>query len=117
MRYLLLIFDDPDELAQLDDAARAAVGTAYRDFTDAIRRSGHFRSGNALGAVTTATTLRVRRGKRSMVDGACSTGKEDLVGYFEIEAADLDEALALAARIPATRLGAVEVRPVLRVAH
>src|SRR5512139_3492654 len=87
VRYLLLIFDDPEERARLDAADRARVVTAYLEFTDAIRRSGHFRSGNALEPVTKATTLRIRRGKRTMVDGACGGGKEDLVGYYEIEAA------------------------------
>jgi hypothetical protein len=116
VRYLLLIFDDPAELQKLDADERERIVTAYLELTAAIRRSGHFRSGNALEPVTTATTLRIRRGKRTMVDGACGGGKEDLVGYYEVEAADLDEALALAARIPATRLGAVEVRPVLRLA-
>ncbi len=115
MRYLLLIFDDPDELAGLAPAARARILADYQAFTDAIRRSGHFRSGNALEPVATATTIRVRHGKRVMVDGACADTKEQLAGYYVVEAADLDEAIHLAERIPSSRFGAVEVRPVLRV--
>ena len=115
MQYLLLIFDDQDELAKLDAAARARIMADYLAFTADIRRSGHFRGGNALEPVTTATTIRVRRGKRVMVDGACAETREQLAGYYVIEAADLDEAIMLAERLPSTRFGAVEVRPVLRL--
>lgn len=115
MQYLLLIFDDQDELAKLDPTERARVVADYLAFTDDIRQSGHFRGGNALEPVTTATTIRVRRGRRVLVDGACCTEREQLVGYFVVEATDLDEALTLAARLPSTRHGAVEVRPVMRL--
>ena len=115
MQYLLLIFDDQDELAKLDAAERARVLADYLAFTDDIRRSGHFRSGNALEPVTTATTIRVRRGKRAMVDGACCETREQLAGYYVVEAADLDEAITLAERLPSTRFGAIEVRPVMRL--
>jgi hypothetical protein len=113
MRYLLLIFDDQDELAALPVAERSRILADYEAFTTAIRQSGHFRSGNALEPVTTATTIRIRHGKRVLVDGACSETKEQLAGYYEIQAADLDEAIRLAERIPSTKFGAVEVRPVL----
>lgn len=114
MRYLLLVFDDSERLAELDPTERARVVGEHAEFAAAIRRSGQLRSGNALEPTTTATTLRVRHGKRTLVDGACGGGTEELVGYFEVEAADLDEALALAARIPAACFGAVEVRPLHR---
>jgi hypothetical protein len=115
MQYLLLIFDDQDELAKLDAATRARVMADYLAFTDDIRRTGHFRGGNALEPVTTATTIRVRGGRRVMVDGACAETREQLAGYYVVEAADLDEAIALAERLPSTQFGAVEVRPVMRL--
>ena len=114
MQYLLLIFDDPAELAALRPAERARVRADYDAFTSAIRQSGHFRSGNGVEPVTTATTIRIRRGKRAMVDGACAATKEQLAGYYVVEASDLDEVITLAERLPAARFGAVEVRPVMR---
>jgi len=112
MQYLLLIFDDQDELAKLDAAARARIMADYLAFTADIRRSGHFRGGNALEPVTTATTIRVRRGKRVMVDGACAETREQLAGYYLVEAPDLDAAIGWAKKIPGGPNYAVEVRPV-----
>ncbi len=115
MQYLLLIFDDPAELTALGPAERARVRADYDAFTSAIRQSGHFRSGNGVEPATTATTIRIRLGKRVMVDGACAATKEQLAGYYVVEASDLDEVITLAERLPAARFGAVEVRPVMRV--
>lgn len=114
MEYVLLVFDDPAELRRLAPGERERIGAEYAAFTRAIRRSGHFRSGRAMAPPTTATTIRVRAGKRALADGACAATKEHLVGYYLVEAADLDEAIEIAARVPANRFGAVEVRPVLR---
>jgi len=114
MQYLLLIFEDPDELDRLTSAERTRMIADYLAFTADIRQSGHFVSGNALEPVTTATTIRIRRGKRVLVDGACSDTKEHLAGYFVVESDDLDQAIRLAERLPSTRFGAVEVRPVMR---
>jgi hypothetical protein len=115
MQYLLLIFEDPAERDRLDPAERDAIFPSYRAFTTAIQASGHFRDGNPLEPPSTATTLRVRGGKRLITDGPFAEAKEHLVGYYAVEAADLDEALGIAARIPGARFGAIEVRPILRL--
>ena len=115
MRYLLLVFDDPAALERMPEAERARLGADYRAFTASLVQSGNFRAGDALEPVTTATTIRLRAGKRQVTDGPFAETGEQLVGYYLVEARDLDEALAIAQRVPSVRCGAVEVRPVLRV--
>ena len=114
MRYLLLIFDDPVALERMPDAERARIAADYRAFTASIVQAGNFRAGDALEPTTTATTIRLRAGKRLVTDGPFAETGEQLVGYYLVEARDLDEALAIAQRVPSARFGAVEVRPVLR---
>jgi hypothetical protein len=84
----------------------------YKTFTDDIVRSGHMRAGNALQSVTTATTVRVRDGKLQRTDGPFAETKETLGGYYLVEAASLEEAQKIAARIPGAKLGSIEVRPI-----
>jgi len=117
MRYLLLFFDDPAELDTVNDADEGRVVLDYRSFTDSIVKTGNFRSWEALEPVTTATTIRVRGGKRMVRDGPAAETTEHLVGCCLIEAKDLDEALGIAERVPSARCGAVEVRPVRRVSE
>jgi len=112
LRYLLIICDDPLELKRMTDAERARIVADYRTFTQSIVRSGNFRGGESLKPATTATTIRVRGGTRLLTDGPFAETKEQLAGYVLVEARDLDEAIAIAERIPAARFGAVEVRPV-----
>jgi hypothetical protein len=114
MQYLLLICDDPAELERLSAAERTRLMADYRAFIDDIRAAGIFRAGNALAPVTTATTVRRRAGKRLVTDGPFAESKEHLVGYYLIDAKDLDEAIAVAGRIPSVHVGAVEVRPLRR---
>ena len=83
----------------------------YREFTEAIRKSGHFIGANRLLPPDAATTVRVRQGKVSVTDGPYAETKEQLGGYYVIEAKDLQEATQVAARIPAAKIGCVEVRP------
>lgn len=115
MQYLLLIYDDPVERGRLAPAEAAEIMSAYRAFTVGIQQSGHFRDGNPLQQPSTATTIRLRAGRRLLTDGPFAETKEHLVGYYAIEAADLDEAIEIGARIPAARFGAIEVRPILRL--
>ena len=82
-------------------------------FTEGIVKSGHFKAGDALQPVATATSVRVKDGKVVTTDGPFAETKEQLGGYYLIDAEDLDEAVAIAARIPAARVGTVEVRPVM----
>jgi hypothetical protein len=112
MQYLLLIYEDPGERERLDAASKAEIVPAYRAFTEAIRDSRHFLDANRLEPPNTATTIRIRAGRRLITDGPFAETKEHLVGYYAVEAADLDEALELAARIPTAAHGAIEVRPV-----
>jgi len=115
MRYLLIIFDDPSELGKMSEAEVAAILPAYRALTERMVKSGNFRGGDALEPVTTATTIRLRGDKRLVTDGPFADTREHMVGYYLIEARDLDEAIGIAERVPAARFGAVEVRPVMRL--
>ena len=84
----------------------------YREFTRDVRASGHFVSCNRLLPADTATTIRVRQGNVTVTDGPYVETKEQLGGYFVIEARDLNEAIQVAARIPGARIGCVELRPI-----
>jgi hypothetical protein len=112
MRYLCLIYDDETRLAARSQTEADAFMDEYVAFTEAIRTSGHYLGGEALDAVQTATTVRVRHGKVSTTDGPFAETKDQLGGFYLIEARDLNEAIQLAARIPSARQGSVEVRPV-----
>jgi hypothetical protein len=116
MRYLLIVCDDPAELERMSDAERARIPADYRAFTQSLGKAGHFRAGDALEPVSMATTVRLRHDRRLITDGPFAETREHLVGYYLVEARDLDEAIGIAARIPAARFGAVEVRPVMRLA-
>jgi hypothetical protein len=113
MRYMLLIYDDPGELARLSAAERQGIYPEYREFTESIVKSGNFRAGDPLQPVSTATTVRLRQGKQMVTDGPFAETKEHLGGYYMIEASDIDEAIGIAARIPSARCGAIEVRPIM----
>ena len=105
MKYLCLIYAEESALAGFDDAECVAYDTG-------IRSSGHCLASEALQPVQTATTVRVRNDRLSTTDGPFAETKETLGGFFLIEAADLNEAVRLAARWPSARLGSIEVRPI-----
>jgi hypothetical protein len=105
MKYLCLVYLDEKRLAELSDEDCV-------DFDTAARKSGHCIASEALESVHTATTVRVRDGKVSVTDGPFAETKEQLAGFYMIEASDLNEAIQLAARIPPARAGSIEVRPV-----
>lgn len=112
MQYMLLIYENEKNWADMSPAAAGAVIADYNTFTKGVRESGHFKAGDALQSVSTATTVRVRDGKTVATDGPFAETREQLGGYYLIEAKDLDEARAIAARIPAAKTGSIEVRPV-----
>ncbi len=114
MRYLLLVFDEAAALERMDDAEKRRIMADYRTFTERLVQTGNFRAGDALAPVTTATTIRLRGGRRLVTDGPFAETREHLVGYYLVEARDLDEAIGIAERIPSARFGAVEVRPLKR---
>jgi hypothetical protein len=92
-----------------------AIFGEYFAFTEGIKKSGHHLGGEALQPVATATTVRVRNGKVSTTDGPFAETKEQLGGYYLIEAKDLNDAIQVAAKIPSARYGSIEVRPIMEL--
>jgi hypothetical protein len=113
MQYLLLIYDSEKAMSAMSEADRKQLNADYMLFTKEIIASGHFKGGDGLQPVHTATTVRVRDGKTSTTDGPFAETREQLGGYYLIDAKDLDEANAIAARIPSAKNGSIEVRPVM----
>ncbi len=111
MQYLLAIYEDEKRWANLSKSAADAEMSGYQAFGKEF--DGKIKGGNALQPTSAATTVRVRDGKRLTTDGPFAETKEQLGGYYLVEAADLDEAIAMAAKIPGARSGSVEVRPIM----
>jgi len=105
MKYLCLVYLDEKRLTELPDEDCVAFDTL-------IRGSGHCLASEALESVQTATTVRVRDGRVAITDGPFAETKEQLAGFYMLEAGDLDEAIRLAAKIPPARVGSIEVRPI-----
>lgn len=112
MKYLCLIYDDETMWPSMPREQADAIMGEYLNFTNDIQKSGHYLGGNALQPTQTATTVRVRNGKLSSTDGPFAETKEQLGGYYLIEAKDLNEAIQVAGRIPSVRFGSIEVRPI-----
>ena len=112
MRYLCLIYDEEKKLSAMPKSESDAFMGEYFTFTDGIKKSDHHLGGEALQPVHTATTVRVRNGKMSTTDGPFAETKEQLGGFYLINARDLNDALQVASKIPSARLGSVEVRPI-----
>ena len=113
MRYLCMIYDDEKTWASMSKEDSGAYMGEYLAFTEGIKKSGHYVGGEALQPVSTATTVRVRNGKMSTTDGPFAETKEQLGGYYLIEARDLNDAIQVAAKVPSARLGSIEVRPIM----
>ena len=109
MKYLCLVYSDEATLHTLPDSPHDSECLAY---SDGVRDSGRMLAAEALEPVATATTLRVREGRVSVTDGPFAETREQLAGFYLVDVSDLDEALQIAAGIPAARVGSVEVRPV-----
>ena len=105
MKFLCLVYLEEKRLREVPDEDCV-------DFDTAIRKSGHCSASEALESVKTATTVRVRNGKVSVTDGPFAETKEQLAGFYMIDAKDLNEAINLAAKIPPARVGSIEVRPI-----
>jgi hypothetical protein len=112
MKYLLLIYHEEQAWDKLSDQEKKDIYGEYGKFTQEITASGHHLGGFELHPVSTATSVRVRNGKQLAVDGPFAETKEQLGGYYLVEAKNLDEAIGLAARIPSAKMGTIEVRPV-----
>ena len=113
MQYLLLIYRNEAQQGQMAPADHQKLLAEYSAYTQSIVQSGHFKAGDGLQPTKTATTVRVREGKTLKTDGPFAETREQLGGYYLVEAKDLDAAIALAARIPGARDGSIEVRPVM----
>jgi len=113
MKYICLIYDEEKKLHALSKTESDALMSEYRAFTASIKESGHWLAGEPLKPVSTASTVRVRNGKLSTTDGPFAETREQLGGFYMIDARDLNEALQIAARIPSAKIGSIEVRPVM----
>ncbi len=113
MKYLCLIYDDEKQMEGMPKDESDAFMGEYFAFTQGIQESGQFIAGEALHPVHTATTVRIRNGQMSTTDGPFAETKEQLGGFYLIEARDLNEAIQVAAKIPSARTGSIEVRPVV----
>jgi hypothetical protein len=113
MRYLCLIYENEKGWESLPPGDMEAIMNEYFTFTEDIRKNGKYVAGEALQPTATATTVRVRNGKVSTTDGPFAETKEQLGGFYLIEAKDLNDAIQVASRIPSARFGSVEVRPIM----
>ena len=114
MKYLCLIYDDETFWEKLSKQELDQWMGEFNAFSQDIRQSGHYLGGNPLQPTSAATTVRVRNGKTSATDGPFAETREQLGGYYLIEARDLNDALQVAARIPSARIGSIEVRPIMQ---
>jgi hypothetical protein len=112
MKYMLLLNTSESTDANMNEAQMRDLLAAYTSYTEALRNANVYVDSNRLRPVATATTIRVANGKTQVLNGPYAEAKEQLGGYFMIDAPDLDAALTWAARCPSASHGAVEVRPV-----
>src|SRR6267142_2174411 len=113
MEYMLLIYHNESE--KLPQETQQQLFQEYMTFTQDLTKSGKNKGGAPLEQAATATTVRVRNGKTVVTDGPFAETKEQLGGYYLVEAKDLDEAISIAARIPGAKFGSIEVRPVMKM--
>ena len=113
MKYMLLVY--MNEQAMTDDE-RQHCYVESANLTQELHATGHFVTASPLHPVATATSLQVRDGKRMVTDGPFAETREQLGGYYVVDAKDLDEAIAIAERIPPARYGTIEIRPVMEIA-
>ena len=113
MKYLLLIYGDEGSWVGISEAEQGKIFEEYMTYSRDIKKNGHYLGGEALQPVNTATTVRVRNGRTATTDGPFAETKEQLGGFYLIEARDLNDAIQVAARIPSARMGSVEVRPIM----
>jgi hypothetical protein len=115
MKYLCLIYGEEKQRATMSAEDGAQMRREYMAYTEDIQKSGHYLGGNALQPTQTATTVRSRNGALSTTDGPFAETKEQLGGYYLIEARDLNDAIQVAGRIPGAKSGSIEVRPIMEM--
>ena len=115
MRYLCAVYLELKNMEMLTPAEGATLNRDSIAYDKELQRSGHYIASDALQNVTAARTLRVRKGKLSVMDGPFAETKEQLGGFILIEAKDMDEAIELASKIPMAKHASIEVRPVMEI--
>ena len=113
MQYLLLIYGNEKRWETMPKGESDQVYAEYGAFTESIVKSGNFKAGEELAPTSAATTVRVRSGKTQVTDGPFAETREQLGGFYLIEAENLDQAIQIAARIPSARDGSIEIRPLM----
>jgi hypothetical protein len=113
MKYLCLIYDEEKQFVSMPKPELEGIMKEYRSFSEEIRKSGHYLAGHQLAPTNAAKTVRIRHGKVSQTDGPFAETKEQLGGFYLIEAKDIEEATQIASRIPSARMGSIEVRPIV----
>ena len=117
MKYMLLIYHDEHAWNRLTEAERQKIYVEYRQLIEELQSGGRYIAGDQLQPTATAHSVRIREGKQIVTDGPFAETREQIGGFFMIDAKDLDEANSIAARIPSARTGTVEVRPVVQAAE
>ncbi len=112
MKYICLIYSDRSRIDALPESEQQGMSGEYSAFTESIRKSGHWIAGERLAPVQRARTVRSRNGQVAVTDGPFAETKEQLGGFYLIEARDLNDAIQVASRIPGTKVGSIEVRPI-----
>lgn len=112
MKYMCIAYEEERKLNELLESEWQALRQETLDYVDALRKSGRLITAHPLQSATTASTVRVREGKLVVTDGPFAETKEQIGGFFLIEASDFDEALQIAAKWPSARIGTIEVRPI-----
>ena len=115
MKYMLLIHDEEQAWGKLSEPERQKIYGEYGQFGQELKAGGHYLAGSQLQPTSTATSVRVRDGKLLVTDGPFAETREQLGGYYLVDAKNLDEAIGIAARIPSARMGTIEVRPVVEM--
>ena len=115
MKFLCLVYFEPETLAALSPTEKATLDRDSMAYDKELNRRGNYITSDALRPVSTARTVRVRRGKASATDGPFAETKEHLGGFILINAADMNEALKIAEGIPLAKLGSIEVRPIMQI--
>ena len=115
MTYLCLVYFEPKTMEGLSRGERIALDRDSIAYDGELGRSGHYIVSHALQPVGTARTVRVRKGKASQIDGPFVETKEHLGGFILINAADMNEAVEIAGKIPMAKMGSIEVRPVMKI--
>ncbi len=115
MRYMLLIYASEEDNSHMTDEERSAIMAGHGKFAQEATQRGILLGGAPLQPISTARTIKVRKGKTLITDGPFAETKEQLAGTYILECKDIDEAIELAARIPDARYGSVEIRPILEI--